>query len=82
MFPVQYELSVVPDISQKIKINNAKMFYAGNEALKEFIRIKGNKIQINQTAQITNNSDLYVTFEVSFKKKCDGKIEFVPKLIH
>ena len=80
--PGQYELSVVPDISQKIKINNAKMFYAGNEALKEFISIKGNKIQINQTAQITNNSDLYVTFEVSFKKKCDGKIEFVPKLIH
>ncbi len=58
------------------------MFYADNEAMKEFITLIGNKIQINQTTQISNSSDLYVTFEMSFKEKCDGRIEFVPKLNH
>ena len=80
--PGQYILSVVPALKGKVKILNAEMFYNNTPAMKEFIKIKGSKIYINQTAQITDNSNLYVNITIQLKKHCDGIVEFKPQLIH
>ncbi|RLD82877.1 MAG: hypothetical protein DRJ07_07725, partial [Bacteroidetes bacterium] len=80
--PGQYLLTVIPTLKGKIKILNAEMFYNKTPAMKEFVSVKGSNIHINQTAQITDNSDLYVKFTIKFKQHCDGKIEFNPQLIH
>ena len=63
-------------------IDGAKMFYNGNEAMKEFVKTDGNNIFINQTAQITDNSNLCVEFSIIFEHPCNGKVEFKPQLIH
>jgi alpha-L-fucosidase len=80
--PGQYVLTLIPDVDQKIEVRNASMFYDGNKAMKEFVTIKGNTVLINQTAQITDGSELYVTLNLYLNEVCDGKIEFVPGLIH
>ena len=80
--PGQYILSVIPDKEQQIKFLSVRLYYNGNEAMKEFINLKENEIHINQTAQITNNSELYVILTLGFEEVCNGKIEFVPNIIH
>ena len=80
--PGQYILSVVPELKQKFEILNADMFYKGNRALKEFVNIDGAKVYVNQTAQITAKSDLYVKLKIRFQVPCDGTIEFTSNLIH
>ena len=50
--------------------------------LKEFVNINGPKVHLNQTAQITDKSDLYVNLNIHFKEPCDGTIEFTSILIH
>ena len=80
--PGQYVLSVIPDKKQQIKLLSATLYYKGNEAMKEYIKFEGNKIYINQTAQITNNSELDVTLSLRLKEACSSKIEFVPNIIH
>jgi alpha-L-fucosidase len=80
--PGQYVLTVLAEEEQKLDIQNATMFYDGTEALKDFVQIKNNTVQINQTAQIMGESDLYVTMQLGFKHACNGKVEFVPKLIN
>ena len=80
--PGQYILSVLPEHAGKVKIQSAEMFYNGNKAMTEFVRIKGENIHINQTAQITNNSELYVTLSLRLKEACSGEIKFVPHIIH
>ena len=80
--PGQYILSVMPELTGKIKIQSAEMFYNGNKAMKEFVRIKGKNVHINQTAQITGDSDLYVVLTIRLWEPCGGRIEFKPELIH
>ena len=80
--PGQYVLTVFPENKQSIKIESANMFYDGNKAMKEFVSIKENKIHINQTVQITDNSDLYILFKLLCDKPCDGKVEFEPAIIY
>ena len=80
--PGQYVLTVFPENKQGIKIESANMFYDGNKAMKEFVGIKENKIHINQTVQITDNSDLYILFKLHCDKPCDGKVEFEPVIIY
>jgi alpha-L-fucosidase len=80
--PGQYVLSVIADTPNAIDIKSAEMYYNGNLAMKEFVKIDGAKIHINQTAQITDKSDLYVILKIDIKEPCDGKIEFVPELVH
>ncbi len=80
--PGQYILSVIPELKGKVKIQSAEMFYNGNKAMKEFVKIKGGNIHINQTAQITDNSDLYVILTIRLEQPCKGRIEFKPELIH
>jgi len=80
--PGQYILSVVPELKGEVKILNAEMFYNETPAMKEFISVKGNNIHINQTAQITDNSSLFINLTIRLTQASDGKIEFLPELIH
>lgn len=80
--PGQYILSVKTDIPNAFEIKSAEMYYSGNLAMKEFVKIDGAKVHLNQTAQITDNGDLYVTLRIQFKQPCDGTIEFIPELVH
>ena len=80
--PGQYVLTVLPELNGEIQILNAEMFYNKTLAMKEFVSVKGSNIHINQTAQITDNSDLYVKFTIQLEQSCDGIVEFKPQLIH
>ena len=80
--PGQYILTVTPEHAQEVEIREATMWYNGNQSLQEFVVVKGNKIHLNQTAQITDSSDLYVMLKIHMKNKVGGKIIFVPELIH
>jgi alpha-L-fucosidase len=80
--PGQYILSVKADLPNAFEIKSAEMYYNGNLAMKEFVKLDGAKVHLNQTAQITDKSDLYVILRIQFKQPCDGKIEFVPELVH
>ena len=80
--PGQYILLVAPELTEKFEILNADMFYNGNKALKEFVNLDGAKVYINQTAQITDKSDLYVKLKIRLNVPCDGTIEFTSNLIH
>lgn len=80
--PGQYALSFLPKEKTGIEIQSAKLYYNDNKALDEFVEIKNDRVLINQTAQITNNSDLYVTAELSCDQPCDGEVAFKAVLIH
>jgi len=80
--PGQYLLTVMPEKKTAVKINKAELFYNGNKTMEEFVKINGNKVSLNQTAQITDKSDLYVEMTISLGKKCAGEVMFKPELIH
>ncbi|WP_299577980.1 alpha-L-fucosidase [uncultured Sunxiuqinia sp.] len=80
--PGQYVLTVLPEMKQNVRVENAAMFYDGNKAMQEFVQIKDNKIQINQTAQITGEADLYVEFIIHIEQACNGVVEFKPLQIN
>ena len=82
-FPGQYVLSVLPENPEQLeKIVRAKMFYNGNQALEEMVNIRGPKIHLNQTAQITGDNEIFTEIEILLKAQCKGKILFSPELIH
>lgn len=80
--PGQYVLTLKPELEVETKIVQASMFYGGNMAMKEFVKIDGLKVLLNQTAQITDKSDLHVILDIQFKEATAGKVEFLPQLIH
>lgn len=80
--PGQYILTVISEIPDQTEITGAAMFYNGNKAMQEYVMIKGGRVHINQTAQITDRSDLYVELIIRVKEPCGGKVEFRPELIH
>lgn len=80
--PGQYVLNFQPANKSGFEIQSAELFYNESKALKEFIEIKKDQVFINQTAQITDNSDLYVEVSLSCDQPCDGEVEFKAVLIH
>jgi hypothetical protein len=58
------------------------MHYNGNKAMQGYISIMGERVHINQTAQITDRSDFYVELTLRIKEPGAGKVEFRPELIH
>ena len=80
--PGQYILDIQPNGDKKVHIEQAAMYYNENKALDEFIQIKGNQLYVNQTAQITDHSNLYVVLKLKFDTPCSGEIAFKPNIIH
>jgi len=80
--PGQYILKAITEKPEQLIINDARVFYNGNRAMKEFVQIRGTKVHINRTAQVTSESDIVVELEITFKEPCEGKVEFTPEFIH
>ena len=81
--PGQFIIRVVPDNTDtKIKINNIELIYDGRVVLENFTTVKGNEIHINRTAQITDESKIFLRFTIKGKKAFSGKIQFKPALIY
>lgn len=80
--PGQYTLLVIPDEEIDIKIGNPEIYYQGTRALDEFVVVSENKININQTAQITDKSKIIVKFSIESNISHNGKVEFQPAVIY
>lgn len=79
--PGQYILSVLPTIGNA-EIKSAELYYNGNKAMKEFVKIKNENVYVNQTAQVSGESEIFVSLKIHLKEPCSGKIEFRPEFIH
>ncbi len=80
--PGQYILSVIPEKPVEFEITRADLFYDSHQAMKEFVNVEGADIHLNQTAHITDNSDLVLMLTLAFQQPSGGKIEFKPALIY
>ena len=81
--PGQYSLQVVPENPQlKIKISEIKLFYNGNPAMDKFVSVNENTININRSAQVTEESKISVTFKMECSEKGKGVVQFRPGLIY
>ena len=80
--PGQYTLKVNPEGETGITIDDPDLFYEGNRALKEFVTVSGNRININQTAQLTDKSNIKVQFFIVSDTPTKGSIVFQPATIY
>jgi alpha-L-fucosidase len=81
--PGQFTVRVAPENSDtKIKISNVELIYDGRVVLESFTSVKGNEININRTAQVTNESKILLRFHLKSKTEYRGKIQFKPALIY
>jgi alpha-L-fucosidase len=81
--PGQYSVKLIPENEKdKIKIVSAEIHYEGRRALNEFVKVSGNEININRTAQVTDESSSILYLTIKSKKSCNGNIEFKPALIY
>jgi alpha-L-fucosidase len=81
--PGQYTVKVVSGMeNSKIKISGVEMLYDGQHALDKFITVSENEININRTAQVTEETSIELTFMITGCGACWGSIEFRPALIY
>jgi len=81
--PGQFTVRVEPENADtKIKINNVELIYDGRVVLESFTTVKGNEININRTAQVTDESKITLRFSLNSKIGYRGKIQFKPALIY
>jgi len=81
--PGQFTVRVVPENADaKIKITNIELIYDGRVVLENFTTVKGNEININRTAQVTDESKITLRFKLKSKTGYRGKIQFKPALIY
>ena len=66
----------------KIEIVHAEIHYEGRKALDEFVNISGNSININRTAQVTDESSSVLYLHVKCGEPSNGKIDFRPAFIY
>jgi len=66
----------------KIKISDVELIYDGRVVLDNFTTVKGNEININRTAQVTDESKITLRFHLKSKTGYQGKIQFKPALIY
>ncbi len=81
--PGQYSVQMIPENEKtKIKIEKAEIYYEGRKALDEFITIKGNTININRTAMVTDESSSVLLLRLKSAHPGNGKVEFRPAIIY
>lgn len=82
-YPGQYSVNLVPEKEGVIvEIVNAEIYYEGRRALKEFVSVSGNNININRTAQIVDESSSILKLILKCNRPCKGKIKFKPAFIY
>ena len=81
--PGQYTVIIEPSNPEiETIISEVKMLYDDHPTLEKFVTIKGNEININRTAQITNENRIKLHITLKSKSTCSGKINFKPALIY
>ena len=81
--PGQFTVKIESDDSgKKVKISNVELIYDGRKVLDDFITVKGNEININRTAQVTDESKIELRFNIKSNTEVTGKIQFKPALIY
>lgn len=81
--PGQFLVKVESENSEeKLKISNVELYYDGRKVLDEFTSVRGDAININRTAQVTDESEIVLRFKIKSKEVCKGKIQFKPALIY
>ncbi len=81
--PGQFLIKVEPENSKvKIKISDVELIYDGRVVLDNFTSVKGNEININRTAQVTDESKIELRFNIKSNAKITGEIKFKPALIY
>jgi len=81
--PGQYTLQVAPESSKsEIKIRGVELFYNSNPAMDKFVSVNENIININRTAQVTEESKITVRFKLECSEINKGIIQFRPGLIY
>lgn len=82
--PGQYTIQLVPEIKDiSMNITDAEIHYEGRKALDEFITLsENNNININRTAQITDESSSILIITIETDNPCNGQIIFKPTLVY
>lgn len=81
--PGQFSVKIEPENEDAIlKISNIELIYDGHVVLDDFISVRKNKININRTAQVIDESKITLRFILTSKTECKGKIQFKPALIY
>ena len=81
--PGQFAVKLVPEGERAtVEIVNAEIHYNGSKAMDEFVTVKGNEININRTAMVTEESTSILYLILKCDKDCSGKIEFKPAMIY
>lgn len=81
--PGQFLVKVKPEKSDsQLKISDVELLYDGRVVLDDFISVKGNEVNINRTAQVTDESEIKLHFNLESKTKSKGKIQFKPAFIY
>jgi alpha-L-fucosidase len=81
--PGQFLVKIEPeDVDSKIRISDVELIYDGRVVLDNFTSVKGNEININRTAQVTDESKIKLRFTIKSKTKNKGKVQFKPALIY
>ena len=82
-YPGQYSVKLVPEQGEiKIEIVHAEIHYEGRKALDEFVNISANSININRTAQVTEESSSVLYLNIKCSEPSNGKVDFRPAFIY
>lgn len=81
--PGQFTVKVELENSKtKVNVSNVELIYDGHLALEKFTSISGNEININRTAQVTEESRIMLNFKLKSNANGRAKIMFKPALIY
>lgn len=81
--PGQYAVHLVPDSTGAgLEITHGEIHYEGRKALPEFLQFSGASVNINRTAQVTDESQSLVYLSFKSREAKSGKIEFRPAIIY
>lgn len=81
--PGQFLVKVESENSEeKLKVSEVELYYDGRKVLDAFTSVRGDAININRTAQVTDESEIVLRFKIKSKEVCKGKIQFKPALIY
>ncbi len=81
--PGQFTIKLDPgEEGEKISIAHVKLMYDGRRVLDDFVTISGNEININRTAQVTDENTIKLVLSLKEGAANTGQILFKPALIY
>lgn len=81
--PGQFTVKLTPENAETaIEILKAEIHFEGHKALDEFVTVKGNEMNINRTAMVTNESSSVLFLTIKSTHPVNGKVEFKSAIIY